>query len=1550
MSGLSDAVFRNTTPLITASRAAGLPKEEQERVDGLAFLVSKNKQLKAMPVDQARAQYERLTPDIQESLKQLFGDEDYNAEKPGALGGAWKYIRNAGESILDALSGYSQKITQPYRAFRIAQQGPETFFSKKTWQMAADGERLFDPEREAEVDAFYDPTVRKIAKRISMGDDFETVLSDMSTDAEFEAFRRFMDGDEEFKQAIADYNAAKISFGRDVANLFFDVNPGEFGAERKAFNVFSGAVDLVGQVAADPLTYIAAPFKAVQAARFGTMKLIQLRADGAVAFSARMDDIFARPEVREFWDTAGDMMQRSLSDDRAVRRNAMQELTAYAPDFDRDMLLELRKGLQETGFNADGAKEFLKQGGALEKIMRGKVGQEYRLLPRHTVTRRVKTALSSATDRFTGFKPVDADEAEKLDEFMTMIEQNALADMDPERASALIRDIAGKRGIRDRLVRTFERAPIEQFLYIGGDDAMGRSLRAKSSQTVYSLARTVMPRWHARALADAYSVTDHAGALNIAYGLMRTIGDASGATATAEGRAQFESVMGRMFRQLYSEDIPLDDVGRRLTGLGEEAQTYNPANSPAGIQRGLAEYHMADKIEIPPYDDILRILNSTKWNMVRGVSNTLNNRVTESMTNHWSAFTLLPRLGIRSAIDENLFHLTTMPLTYVTYLWRGRKASTAMRKLESDKQLGWLTRALHKVINPATEEMRAAVAQSPTKRAAAVEEQLAKRMLRSTDEDTTRWVGDLVRDGRTQYLRELDGTMTNIAYADPIDKATVQAGQDFRSVLKAAQQQAGIELKGMPDIIRKKDMSYNLNFLAQLFSRTNNNNEVGKIAVRFMDDPDRAVDEIFAWLQANPEYASKFELANSKGLRQFAVDQYLYTRNLYMTNTGELNTALLDKVRRVTDDGEVVVDANIGLDDIDEMADILPEEIFGFRGQKWDPRDSRESLLEEYIYGPGFAIADRQVAVISREPVYMAYYLGFRKQFKNVEAKYVENLMAANEGMTEKAARAIASKKYTALSSELAYNRMLGFIDNPMHRSNMAFSARNVARYYRATEDFYRRVARTAINNPEGIVRLRLASEGLDHAGFIQEDQNGERYFVMPVDQIMYRVYAPVVKALTGEWPKQPVPLRMTGKISMLTPSLDPESAIPALSGPLAAIGISTISRMLPLEYREDFVRTTLGPYAENRKLYDLLMPVSLKRGVEIAKAMDADGVSAQVMSATMKAAAFYTANGMGVGADASIEEREEFSRQVQATARNIVAIRNLIGIFSPVAPQLMTNVDVPKHLREAGVVSFKDSFNKLVTAELEKGNPNAYDDALMKWTRLRPGVLVYSVSETEMNTVATVRKTREAAEWIKDNSDLLERHPQGAAFLVPAAGEFDIEAYSFMKREGFIESKPLEDYFREIAVIDAENEYYDKRREHEERLKSLFAPYARTVERRKWDEWATQFRQDRPYLQLELEGTPGLQRKRDALADLSNLLEGPMAPQTAVADKMREMVRLFYQADSVIQTIQGQTDREVQYRQYLRQKADEQLRQLAGTNPNTSVLYNTVLKRLLGV
>jgi hypothetical protein len=274
----------------------------------------------------------------------------------------------------------------------------------------------------------------------------------------------------------------------------------------------------------------------------------------------------------------------------------------------------------------------------------------------------------------------------------------------------------------------------------------------------------------------------------------------------------------------------------------------------------------------------------------------------------------------------------------------------------------------------------------------------------------------------------------------------------------------------------------------------------------------------------------------------------------------------------------------------------------------------------------------------------------------------------------------------------------------------------------------------------------------------------------------------------------------------------------------------------------------------------------------------------------------------------------------------------------------------VPKQLIETGTVNFKSEFNNLVEAELNKGNANAYDEALRKWTKLNPGRLVYTVSETEMNKVASIAKTKQAAEWVKRNGGLLDKHPEGAGFLIPAAGEFDINSYSFLKREGFIESKPLEKFLGEISNIDAENQYYDMKDEMERKLARTLDPSTKSFLRTKYDRERSAFLDARPYLRLQLEQVGGDQVKRDALTDLRNLVNADYAPKTATTAKIREMIDIFDRASIALNSITGRTDEELSQREFIRNRAYNNLVRLAETNPNASMVLNKIMRRLLGV
>jgi hypothetical protein len=87
-----------------------------------------------------------------------------------------------------------------------------------------------------------------------------------------------------------------------------------------------------------------------------------------------------------------------------------------------------------------------------------------------------------------------------------------------------------------------------------------------------------------------------------------------------------------------------------------------------------------------------------------------------------------------------------------------------------------------------------------------------------------------------------------------------------------------------------------------------------------------------------------------------------------------------------------------------------------------------------------------------------------------------------------------ARRKLAEIAEDRARLQILAYVDNPAVQSQLAFGVRNFARFYRATEDFYRRFYRAVRYNPESLARAALTYEGITHSGWVQKDDQGEDY------------------------------------------------------------------------------------------------------------------------------------------------------------------------------------------------------------------------------------------------------------------------------------------------------------------------------------------------------------------------------------------------------------------------------------------------------------------------
>jgi hypothetical protein len=188
---------------------------------------------------------------------------------------------------------------------------------------------------------------------------------------------------------------------------------------------------------------------------------------------------------------------------------------------------------------------------------------------------------------------------------------------------------------------------------------------------------------------------------------------------------------------------------------------------------------------------------------------------------------------------------------------------------------------------------------------------------------------------------------------------------------------------------------------------------------------------------------------------------------------------------------------------------------------------------------------------------------------------------------------------------------MLKYIDNPAIRSNFSMSVRHVGRFYRATEDFYRRYYRMLRDKPlQTAYRMRLLHQGLQSSGSIYKDQNGTEYFIFPTDTIINGAIEPVVRKLSGNNQfKVPQVDDFKMKLQMFNPSFSPDSGIPTFSSPAASVTILAIDGLLgkygnafTANLGENFKQATLGNFGQTMSFRSAIVPMYVENIIRLSK------------------------------------------------------------------------------------------------------------------------------------------------------------------------------------------------------------------------------------------------------------------------------------------------------------------------------------------------------------
>lgn len=1010
--------------------------------------------------------------------------------------------------------------------------------------------------------------------------------------------------------------------------------------------------------------------------------------------------------------------------------------------------------------------------------------------------------------------------------------------------------------------------------------------------------------------------------------------------------------------------------------------TFNAGQTADGTPAAIRQYQLSDYRSLP---------NFTEWREVAqrgGVITNLFGKATNGHFNRtvadgWSFLNLYPRLGLRSSVEEvGMFGVIGGAEGFGYYL-KGRLASRALRAAtpagakttvfgneKIDKNLGIIYDNIFKITNKHySKEELLAMANDPVLLNKAVADSMIKNRFKpgffktKVGEDYAKWSGDFAEFNGKALMDDINGSVINaerpMLEAEELSKSLKDFGPSVRFNVQNQEALKGLSFKGeMSEFSSRNDKAI-LNWLFELNNTVGKRNgKFGNIVLWNIGKNERVViDKLVEYIKGpGNDIAKKFAIY-SEGPEMLATKIFADATYALRDYSGKINMDLVNAIRNKGGMDDFNIDDLVKLDKpFARPETLMGREIVPLVGK------SKEEMMYRII-NSGYGWMGKQIALLDREPITLANYFMFRKQLKGTEAATKKNLM--DNGLDEAGADSIARFSAHDTALNLARNRTLSFVDNGDVRTNLAYSLRTFGRYYRATEDFYRRIGRLAKYEKRAIVRLAILNQSFEDSGFIHEDERGQKYFTYPGDDLFAGAITKTL-ALAGITSYSPMPVRFGGYVKMLTPSLDPESWAPGISNPLASLALDGLTNLPyigdyltgfqlgPVKVDiEDILRgNILSQRSTDVPAWEKAAPANVKRVVNIFNASPENNESR--FSSVVKAIKLVVSTGNGP-TDSS--QLDAFYKNVATQAKNVDFVKFIAGQMTVASIQAFGNKDIPKELINAGVYTYDAEYRKFL--KKFDGQPDAPAKALVQFAKLYPSKLAYTNFASESTTFANFRKTIEAENFVRNNEKLLLDHSDAGSFFIPTVGTEDSNAYAYLKSKGYISNKAVNpkvdetktNFIREVATTNARIAYYALVEEYSTKIA---ASQPGTTEKRYWQGELEKRKRGLltayPLLKVQIQPTSASNaRREEVISDMKALIKENRAPNKDLADTFSAMISEYEKMVSTRNRVQGSSDQADAFKKELKADARDVIFKLSESSENAKVFFNSVIDPLIG-
>ena len=867
-------------------------------------------------------------------------------------------------------------------------------------------------------------------------------------------------------------------------------------------------------------------------------------------------------------------------------------------------------------------------------------------------------------------------------------------------------------------------------------------------------------------------------------------------------------------------------------------------------------------------------------NVARAMSSIVNGKIATQYTDIWSVLTLFPKLGVRGTVDELFFFVNYAPKEALMNFFSLRGLAGTKLAAASSRTTDGLSEIAKRIQKPqdlitdveVEQALEYAARLSPfNQKEASV---IAREQL--VDKAFSRFTGlskETLSPNHIKYLKNLFIYSPHFSDAVSSQVASHMLGNVRRGErgieISTSALTKGIEERGFKDskkyikIKEGADEVYQQLVHYKEFYTSAVGNDFSKFGLRKVMAPInyamkhnglRTKEDLVAAI--NDMSAAMLDPNNAKGLKNYLeadsaivknqkenLTDYFIVRNnaeAMMLKERELlhgsanfdrfNETLFNHLKANTKgDNFVPTISKMNIDTFESLTKKYTIKTEGRYTSIIPGGDDPEALMAR-VKNSLFDLMDTQIQSMFRTPAHIALFLANMDKFEQTGfissyARHLsDNMILTNPNLdakiAEQRAGSLAEQYFTEVSVRDATDLMLKYVDNPDVRTQLAFSMRNGARFYRATEDFIRRVYRMKDVSLRTMMRMRLSAMGLEASGFVHEDQQGQKYVMLPMDNAIFQVIDKPLRVLTGGTSGYSQPLfgDFTVRLAQVNPSFGPDAAMPTLSGPIAAANVLLFKSIIGKfggatgrEVADVMDNALLGNLGDNLTLRKAIVPVFLDRSWRILSSNEKDK---QEVTAVQQAIAYDAAHGKGLSPLATPEQQYEYIKNIRISAHNVVVMRNLLGLMPvPFSPTLKETKDVPNFLKDVGIASISQEFYDIYENVLKAPNPrldNPYEEALAIYVGKNPGKLVYTVSRADKDAGLAFQKTDQVKKWYIQNKNLVNKYGSAAWLAAPSVGDFSASAYAWFEAAGMLKNKDLETYLRDVQVAEDKAKYFD--------------------------------------------------------------------------------------------------------------------------------------------